>query len=194
MNSSGYGVWASLAVMLLAFVCLSPAQAVAVDNAPMDLLVLRTTEREVDGRIERYDTEAPLYVIGATRGMYVAGTGAVYSVEVSLAPAVGITPFFHKPSDEQIDKIHRAKSARVPVIRDLMLSMLPELAVALRGLPDEEEVVVAVTMFYFRYEKLDGLPKQMVVRGKAGVLRQLHASQKTTGVAEVSKISRVVMY
>ncbi|MCU0229053.1 MAG: hypothetical protein MUF01_15590 [Bryobacterales bacterium] len=186
----------AFAALLLCLCCVSVllAQTVAMNPAPMDLQVMRQTERELDGRIERFDTEAPMYVIGAARGMYVAGTGAVYSVEVSLAPAVGITPFFQKPGEQQIEKIYRNKKARVPVMRDLMLSTLPELAVTLRGLPDEEEVVVAVTLFYFRYEKVDGLPKQMVVRGNAGVLRKLHASSKATAAADVHKISKVVMY
>ncbi len=186
--------WVRVLALCVACAAGAGAQAVAMDPAPMDLQVMRQTERELDGRIERFDTEAPMYVIGAARGMYVAGTGVVYSVEASLAPAVGITPFFRKPSEEQIEKIHRAKRARVQVMRDLMLSTLPELAVTLRGLPDEEEVVVAVSLFYFRYEKVDGLPKQMVVRGNAGVLRKLHASSKTTAAADVIKISQVVMY
>lgn len=194
MNSARRSVWRWMTLVLIAGGWLGDAQTVSADNTPFDLSVMRRTEREVDSRIERFDTEAPLYVIGATRGLYLAGTGAVYSVEVSLAPAVGITPFFQKPSDAQINKIHKAKTERVPVLRDLMLSMMPELAVSLRGLPDGEEVVMAITLFYFRYEKLDGLPRQMVVRGNAGALRKLHAAQQTTGAAEVSKVSRVVTY
>lgn len=162
--------------------------------APVDFSMLRKTERDIDSRIELFDKESPLEVIGATRGVYLAGTGLVYSLEVSLAPAAGISPFFSKMAPADVEKIHRAKLSRVPVLQELMLSLMPELAVALRGLQDGEDLVMAATLFYFPYENLEGLPRQLIVRANAGALRKLHFSRKSTKAAEVSAVSRVISY
>lgn len=163
-------------------------------KAPVDFVQLRKTERDVDSRIERFDTNSPMYVIGSTRAAYLAGTGVVFSLEVSLAPAIGITPFFTKLKPEEVEKIYQAKKARVPMIQELLLSALPELVQSLPALPAGEEVIVAVTMFYLPYEKLDGMPRQIVVRGQAGALRKLHSSDGPVAPEQVARVGRVFVY
>ncbi len=170
------------------------AQKSPANRAPIDFAELRKTEREVDSRIERFDTSSPMYVIGATRASYIAGTGMVFSLEVSLAPAVGITPFFTKLKPDEVDKIYQAKKARVPMIQDLLLAALPDLAQAVSDLPANEEVVLAATMFYFPYEKLDGMPRQIVVRGQAGALRKLRSPDGQTAAASLSSVGKVLVY
>jgi len=187
--------WLSaLSLVLFAAATLLAENVKGTQASPLDFANLRKVERSIDGRIERFDTESPMYVIGATRGVYVEGTGLVFSVEVSLAPAVGITPFFTKLKPEEIEKIYNAKRARVPVIRDLLLSSLPELAESLPALPAGEDVMVAVTMFYFPYEKLDGMPRQMVVRGDVAELRKLLVAGQQVPSAKVAAIGKVFVY
>jgi len=194
MNHRGTNVAAWLVTLALAGSLCSFAEDPAATKGPLNFAALRKSERAVDMRIERFDTDSPLEVIGATRAVYLNGTGLVYSLEVSLAPAVGISPFFTRMPPELVEKIHKAKRARVPVLRDLMLSLMPELAVTLAGLPAEEDLVMAVTLFYFPYEKMDGLPRQLIVRGNAGALRKLHVATTTATAAQVRAVSKVLLY
>lgn len=177
-------------VMLLPVV----AEERAADAAPVDFQALRKSERDVDSRIERVDVNAPMEVIGATRGVYLTGTGLIYSMELSLSPAVGISPFFTKPPPEEVEKIRQAKISRVPVLQDLLLSLLPELAVAMHTIPATEELVLGATLFYFPYENLEGLPRQMVVRGNVGALRKLTEANKSAVAGRVAAVSKVTVY
>jgi hypothetical protein len=189
---------AKLAILLAAMLLLSHLPALAADGeaavSPVEFTVVRKTERNLDALLERFDVAAPMEVIGSTRAVYVAGTGMVYSLEVSLSPAVGISPFFTKVPPEEVERIRQAKQLRVPVLRDLLLAHMPELAVALKGLPASEDLVLGATMFYFPYEDLKGLPRQIIVRGKAGELRKLHSSREQAKAAQVAAISKVTTY
>jgi hypothetical protein len=184
--------------MLLAALLAGAPRLLAADGdtavSPVEFSLLRKTERNLDALLERVDATAPMEVIGSTRAVYVAGTGMVYSLEVSLAPAVGISPFFTKVPPAEVERIRQAKLARVPVLRDLLLGHMPELAVILRGLPASEDLVLGATMFYFPYENLEGLPRQIIVRGKAGELRKLHSSREQSKAAQVAAISNVTTY
>jgi hypothetical protein len=184
----------AISLSLVLVVCIVSAQKPAGDKVSIDFVALRKTERDIDSRIERFDTNSPMYVIGATRASYIAGTGMVFSVEVSLAPAVGITPFFTKLKPEEVEKIYQAKKARVPMIQEMLLNALPDLAQAIPSLPAGEDVIVAATMFYFPYEKLDGMPRQIVVRGQAGALRKLRAPDGQAAAVSLSSVGKVFVY
>ena len=88
------GVLALAAIVLFAGLLAAETPA---ESPRLDFSAVRRSERTIDGRIERYNTESPMEVIGATRGVYLAGTGLLFSIEVSLSPAVGISPFFTCP-------------------------------------------------------------------------------------------------
>lgn len=164
------------------------------ESARLDFSAVRRSERSIDGRIERYNTESPMEVIGATRGVYLAGTGLLFSIEVSLSPAVGISPFFTRMPPGEVEKIHAAKLGRVPVLRQLLLTMLPEMAKAHADVPASEEIVMGATLFYFPYEDLRGLPAQMVVRANAGELRKLQTTGDVNDAAKVAPIAKVTLY
>ncbi|MDZ7636709.1 MAG: hypothetical protein U5J83_00385 [Bryobacterales bacterium] len=164
------------------------------DGNRLDFSAVRRSERSIDGRIERYNTESPMEVIGATRAMYISGTGLLFSIEVSLSPAVGISPFFTRMPPGEVEKIHAAKLGRVPVLRQLLLTMLPEMAKSHADVPEGEEIVMGATLFYFPYENREGLPAQMVVRARAGDLRKLKTSGDANDAARVSPIAKITLY
>lgn len=181
------------ALAMLALV--SGTLAAASPSAPpFDFASARRSERAIDARIERYNTESPMEVIGATRAVYLPDTGLVFSLEVSLSPAVGISPFFVKLPPAEIEKIHAAKLGRVPVLKDLLLTILPELAKVHADVPGNEEIVMGATLFYFPYENLKGLPAQMVVRAKAADLRKLNALGDASDAARVAPIASVTIF
>ncbi|MCC7339706.1 MAG: hypothetical protein IT170_01360 [Bryobacterales bacterium] len=185
------GLRALAALMLLGGLLAAETPA---EPPPIDFGAVRRSERTIDGRIERYNTESPMEVIGATRGVYLAGTGLLFSIEVSLSPAVGISPFFTRMPPGEVEKIHTAKLGRVPVLRELLLTMLPEMAKAHAAVPENEEIVMGATLFYFPYENLQGLPAQMVVRAKAGDLRKLQTTGDASDAARVAPMAKVTLY
>lgn len=190
--------WMCGKFLCLALAALSVASVIAAEEPAgkpaLNFQAVRRSERSIDGRIERYNTESPMEVIGATRAMYLPGTGLLFSIEVSLSPAVGISPFFQGMPPAEVEKIHQAKLGRVPVLRQLLLTLLPEMAKAHAEIPDTEEIVMGATMFYFPYENRKGLPEQMVVRGTAGKLRQLKTSGDPNDAARVAPIAKVTLY
>lgn len=189
--------WQGGLLRALAVVALLSGLALAEapeESLRLDFGAVRRSERTIDGRIDRYNTESPMEVIGATRGVYLAGTGLLFSIEVSLSPAVGISPFFTRMPPGEVEKIHAAKLGRVPVLRQLLLTMLPEMAKAHPDVPANEEIVMGATMFYFPYENLEGLPAQMVVRAKAGELRKLKTTGDANDAARVAPIARITLY
>lgn len=184
--------------LCLALATLACAFSLAAEDpagkTTLNFQAVRRSERSIDGRIERYNTESPMEVIGATRAMYLPGTGLLFSIEVSLSPAVGISPFFQGMPPGEVEKIHQAKLGRVPVLRQLLLTLLPEMAKAHAEVPDTEEIVMGATMFYFPYENRKGLPEQMVVRATAGKLRQIRTSGDPNDAARVAPIATVTLY
>ncbi len=180
---------ASLALLSGLLLAETPAE-----SPRLDFSAVRRSERAIDGRIERYNTESPMEVIGATRGVYLAGTGLLFSIEVSLSPAVGISPFFTRMPPGEVEKIHAAKLGRVPVLRQLLLTLLPEMAKAHADVPASEEIVMGATLFYFPYENLKGLPAQMVVRANVGALRKLQTTGDANDAARVAPIAKITLY
>jgi hypothetical protein len=190
--------WVCGKFLCLALAALFGASMLAAEEpagkAALNFQAVRRSERSIDGRIERYNTESPMEVIGATRAMYLPGTGLLFSIEVSLSPAVGISPFFQGMPPGEVEKIHQAKLGRVPVLRQLLLTLLPEMAKAHAEIPDAEEIVMGATLFYFPYENRKGLPAQMLVRAKAGSLRKLQTSGDPNDAARVAPIAKVTLY
>lgn len=168
--------------------------AATPSQPPFDFAAARRSERAIDARVERYNTESPMEVIGATRAVYLPDTGLIFSLEVSLSPAVGISPFFVKLPPAEIEKIHAAKLARAPVLRELLLAILPELAKAHQDVPGNEEIVMGATLFYFPYENLRGLPAQIVVRAKAADLRKVRVTGDASDAARVAPIASVTIF
>ncbi len=187
--------WAPLRIALsILLVALTLAAETPGSKSPVDFASIRRSEREIDSRIELFNTSAPMDVIGATRAVYVEGTGLLFSIEVSLAPAVGISPFFTNMPPGEVEKIHTSKLQRVPVLRELLLVMLAAMAKAHSDVPDTEEIVMGATLFYFPYENRDGLPAQMVVRARAGELRKIQVSSDVNDAARVAPLAKVTLY
>jgi hypothetical protein len=127
---------------------------------------LQTMEKSLDGRLARFAMDNPFNVIGPTRGTYIDGTGVLFSAEVSLVPVSGLSPFRPPYTQEEKEKLHKAKMDKVPSLKQVMREFLLASASSLDRLPPEEQVVVAVTLFYHNWEIQTGLPQQLVMSAK----------------------------
>lgn len=127
-------------------------------------------EKSFDQRIYRAVTLETLDLLGTTRGVYLDNYGVVFSAEVGLYPDPARTPMQPAWTPAFIQALHAKKLERLPILKQMMREMLTNLAVALDTMPGNEQVVVAVTLFYRKLEKRDGLPEQIVMQAPRQVL------------------------
>ncbi len=136
---------------------------VALFAAP-DRLAISTIERNLDRRIETLFDE-PYLLLGSTRGLYVEGTGAVFTAEMALvlSPA---GPFAPKPTREESERLRRKRLDRLPLLRASMEDFLVRSAAALPALPAEERLIVGITLFKKSAEDNTGIPSQIIFEGR----------------------------
>ncbi len=142
---------------------------------------LATLERIFDSRIERQSIEDPFLLLGTTRGVYLEGYGAVLTAEVNLVTGPAITPFRPSLSKEDVARLHAKKRQRLPVLRQLMREMLLDAAGSLEAVLAQEQIVLAVSLFYYSWEDRTGLPGQILMQAQR---QQLLALKQRGAAAE----------
>ncbi len=146
---------------LAALLCLS------LFAAP-DRASLSAVEKALDKRIETMFDD-PFLLLGMTRGVYLEGTGVVFSSEMALVMTPG-GPFVQKPSPEEAQRLKQRRMERLPVLRASMREMLVRAAGMLPGLAADERVVLGITLFRRAADDATGLPAQIVMEAPKGEL------------------------
>ncbi|MEK7404904.1 MAG: hypothetical protein AAB225_07325 [Acidobacteriota bacterium] len=136
----------------------------AVQQARVSRATLASVEKIFDSRIERLSIDDPFMLLGTTRGVYLEGYGAVLTAEANLVAGPAITPFHPALTKEQIAKVRLKKLHRLPVLKQTMRDMLVDAAASLDTVPAQEQVVLAVSLFYFSWEDRTGLPGQVMMQ------------------------------
>ena len=136
----------------------------------------------VDNRFKTLWPDYPADLVGVTRTVYIRGYGAVITGEVNLAPSSGISPFHQSITKDDVTRAHQKKVQRMPELKTAMQALLAQSAAQLHDVPDNEEVALAVSLFYWVWEDRSGLPDQIV----------MHASKKALAAAAKDKLSSVV--
>ena len=152
-----------LAVAALLVLALWTAWA---DKPRVSHAALAAVEKIFDSRIQHANPADPLDLLGNTRGIYLAGYGAVFTTAVDLIVSPTLSPFRPAFSKEELARIHHRKLERLPLLRKNMRDMLVSTAAALDMVPANEQVVIGVTLFYFSWEDTSGLPSQIVMQAE----------------------------
>jgi len=126
-------------------------------------------ESSFDVRITKPGQEDPFDLLGNTRGVYLDGYGLVFTTELNLI-VTPMTPFRPQVTREDIQKIRLRKLAKLQVLKKAMREMMVSAAAAVEGLPANEQVVVAVTLFYYSWEDRTGLPSQILMQAPKSAL------------------------
>jgi hypothetical protein len=156
-----------------------PAAAPAVASAPAPPATVTPTEKprvprqalaDVERRLDTKFTNLggandPMDLLGAARGIYLDGYGAVFTVEVSLIVTPGINPFHPVMTEPEKAKVHQRKLDRLPMLRQAMRDVWRDSATALTPVPDNQQVVIAVRLLYLTWEDTRGLPGEIVMKG-----------------------------
>ena len=159
--------------LLLSFVAAALASAVEVDAASGKLRdQIAAAEQVVEQRFQSVGDNAPMAVLGTPRGAYIEGYGVVFNVQVNIAPVGAISPFRRSYSDEEIRQINVRKRQRIETLEQRTRELLVELSGLIPGLPANEKLAIAVSLFHFAWEDLTRLPKQMVMAAAKSDLAQ----------------------
>jgi hypothetical protein len=136
-----------------------------------------SAEKGMDSKLAGISIDDPVMVVGLTQGVYISGYGAVFISEVNLAPGAGISPFHQTISKEEVTRIHQKKIDRLPRLKQVMQEMLLQAAPALEPAPPDEQVVLAISLFYWHWEDSAGMPAQIVMRGPRKTLTMVAAGK-----------------
>jgi hypothetical protein len=153
-----------LAVLLAFF--FAAQEAPPASHARIARAALASVEKNFDGRFARAYTPDAFELLGPTRGVYLEGYGAVFSVELNLIVSPNLTPFRQSFTKIEIARIHDRKVQRLPLLKQQMREMLVASAASLENLPPSEQVVLAVSLFHYSREDYSGLPSQIVMQAE----------------------------
>lgn len=105
----------------------------------------------------------PCNVLSPTRGVFVAGMGAVLTAEVELATTPGGIGIFQTATPELKAKVRKDKLANVPLLEktlsDMVLTLVASPALKLA---ETDQIVVAARLVYRPWEDSAGMPGQIV--------------------------------
>jgi len=142
----------------------SPTAQTKAVRIPLSAFV--TLERVFDTKVSGLsaDNAGPVDLLGATRGVYLDGFGAVFTTELGLIQTPTINPFNSTITDAQKTRVHSAKVTRLPGLRKLISAALHDMAVGLPQIPETEQIVLAIRLDYSSWENTAGLPGLLVAK------------------------------
>lgn len=141
---------------------------------------VQQAELAIDNRFKGVADPNPMAMVGYTRGGYIEGFGAVFTLEVNLAPTADLSPFRQAYSDEEKQQLNLRKRQRLEDLEARVREILVQEGSRLETVPLDEKVALIVSLFHFRWEDVTHLPSQMVVQatrralieGQSGTLSQ----------------------
>ena len=136
----------------------------AVDKPRVERKTLVAMERSLDDRVTRLWDDNPYLVLGPTRGVYLEGYGAVFTAEINLVAAVGISPFHPAYSKPEIDRHRLKKLERLPQLKTAMRDALVASAASLDTVPPDEQIVVVAFLTKYPWEDGNGIPAQVTMQ------------------------------
>ena len=129
-------------------------------------VALHAVEVSFDKRIQTISSDIPFELLGSTRGVYLDGYGAVFTTEVNLSQSANISPFQLTIPKEYAAKLRLRKMDRIPLLKKNMQEEMLAMASSLDGVPPHEQIVLGVTLFYFKWENTSNLPAQIIMQAE----------------------------
>jgi hypothetical protein len=177
-------MWKQLLLTMLFLPALLAAEppAVGTDEIRDEMT---TVERSINARFQRIDEPVSIVLLTAARGAYLEGFGAVFTLEVNLAPIANVSPFQRSYSEEQKRQLNIRKRARLENLESDARVMLIEEAGKLSSLPPQQNIALVISLFHFGWEDLTKLPGQFVMQAQKRTLLDL--AKPDTAKAEIKE-------
>ncbi len=163
------------------------AVCVSASEPAVNLASLKAVEASINDRL-RSNIADPYDLLGPARGTYAEGYGAIFSVEVNLTmlPALAISPFNPTLKDSDIAKLHEKKLQKMVSLRGTMRELVAGAGKSLTGMPGNERIVVEAFLFSYRWEDRRGLPHRLILSAPKQVL--LDAVNRHATNAEIAAL------
>jgi len=140
---------------------------------------LHEVEKRLDAKLSIIGGADPVDVVGYTRALYLEGYGTVLTAEMDLVRTPVPTPFHQTISPAEKTTVHQHKVTNLAQLKKTMQEMWQDAAANLTSQPDNEQVVLAVRLFYRSWEDMTGLPEQIVMKGtRKGGLAGVQTEEK----------------
>jgi hypothetical protein len=162
------------------------AAAIAATTPRISGNLLKIVETSLDDRVKSLWADNPFSIIRPTRGLYLDGYGAVFTVDVS--PVLSTTSMMHPTvTKDEVVKAHKVRLERVAQLRTAMGAAVADAASSLDPVPADEQVTLVVYLKYHDWEDISGTPGQMTFRGKKKAL----IDAKRAGAAALAQVVTV---
>ena len=122
-------------------------------------------------------------ILGYPSGLYVEGTGVVFTSEINLSYAPRVDPFQQVIPPATRAKVHDKELQQLPVLRELMVQLLLKSSGALDTVPPGEKIVVGVKLTHQAWEDKTGFPDQIVMQGIKSKLMDAKLGRATAASA-----------
>src|SRR5580704_9820581 len=127
--------------LLLAVPLCAVALSAAAATARVSGNVLKSVEASLDDRIKNFWADNPFSITRLTRGLYLDGYGAVFTVDVS--PVLSTTSMMHPTvTKEEVVKAHKVRIERIAQLRQLMPMAVADAAASLDPVPAEDQITI----------------------------------------------------
>jgi hypothetical protein len=172
---------------LMSFLLPAIAICAAATSAPrVSRNVLKAVEMRLDQRLTSLWADNPLSLIRLSRGLYLDGSGAVFTVDVS--PVLSTTSMMHPTvTKEEVVKAHKQQLERIPQLKQAMTMAVADAAASLDPVPADDQITIVVYLAYHEWEDVSGMPGQLTFRGKKKALIEA----KNAGAAAVMQAVQV---
>ncbi|HVO99438.1 MAG TPA: hypothetical protein VMT15_15310 [Bryobacteraceae bacterium] len=176
-------------LMLVVSVCAAAVCAATAATPRVSGNVLKIVESSLDERIKGMWPDNLFSVIRATRGLYLEGYGAVFTVDVN--PVLSTTSMMHPTvTKEEVVKAHKSRIERVAQLKQAMPLAVADAAASLDPVPPDDQITFVVYLAYHSWEDVTGTPAQLTFQGKKKAL----LDAKRAGAAAVVQAVKVTEY
>ena len=156
--------WAQLARPVAKAAPPAPPAAGGTAGFSLTRQAFKALEDGFNTKIGTFNPADAVYVLGATRGVYLQGYGVVFSAELDLIQSPTINPFHTKITPEEVVSTHNRKLKQLPLLRQAMKDQLAACAKSLSGLAPNDQVVMVVRLDYQPWENMASMPSQILLR------------------------------
>ncbi len=154
---------------LLAVPFCAVAICAAANTLHVSANVLKIVELSLDDRIKSLWPDNPFPIVRPTRGLYLDGYGAVFTVDVS--PVLSTTSMMHPTvTKDEVVKAHKVRGERITQLRQAGRLAVADAAASLDPVPADDQITLVVYLAYHEWEDVSGMPGQMTFRGKKKAL------------------------
>jgi hypothetical protein len=174
----------------IGFVSLSLAALLAAQAQGVNMTALEAFEHRLEARLAQ-PGPYPYEVLFPAPAIYVPGVGVMLSSFVNVAYWQEPSPFRPPFTSQEKANLRFRKIDKIPSLEKAMREVMAETAAAsdIDPVPPSERIILGVTLFYFKWEESDGLPRQITMSAeKQQLLKALRDKVDLATVIQEQKL------